>query len=715
MPADDFVVHRPPRVPIPVELLERSPPLLPFLRVRLRRLTRTIALTSIRRPSVVRKRVRRPIERVAQPRLGRPERRRRTNQPHSRNGGTRLDVARLHRLADASARTLLALVVVNVHDEVLRQPAPARPPSVRRSRVSRAIRRVERAAGGRRRARRRRRRRARGRRRERDLLQEAAAEAALAPHLARDGGLAARGRVGAARGREGERTRGGRAAARARARVLHRQPGAQGAAEALERRLGEPDFCPLLFALVELIARFLQFAEGEDERAAHLALLLAGGAGSLPQLERARAEFEVVRRHLPQCCAQVIVLCLYLVDVAFEEGDLLGGRLHIHAERDQLSDLNELTGGTLPLDTFRELQLPARPIIDDTPTFGLGLQSANRTIAVAFLASVGRTRPLVTSLIGSACQPALPDLRSAAQAHLLLHHDTPEGRTPALTDFDKPDAPSQRALQALVHERAWADLPKGDARSCAFRSSLALPGAKDWLRATPSPALGTYVSNRAFRAWLKFYCRLRIRAEVEGTCPRRRCNAVMDQCGDHLLTCRRAATVGAAHRTSRHNRQVRLLAQDLQLAARFPVVEPYQRAEEHSRPDIRALGRHGGNDLIDVAIVHPFCSPSLITRTTNNPVSWLGSQYKNKIERHTPLLRLQTGGAVVPIILSATGGWHPRSHEYMLTLARENNARADTHSPFYTALFFQRHAIRLLASVADSLTHPFDSYHRPLG
>lgn len=33
--------------------------------------------------------------------------------------------------------------------------------------------------------------------------------------------------------------------------------------------------------------------------------------------------------------------------------------------------LNELTGGTLSRDTFQELKLPAGPINDETPTFGL--------------------------------------------------------------------------------------------------------------------------------------------------------------------------------------------------------------------------------------------------------------------------------------------------------------------------------------------------------
>lgn len=348
-----------------------------------------------------------------------------------------------------------------------------------------------------------------------------------------------------------------------------------------------------------------------------------------------------------------------------------------------------------------------RPFDAQTPSFGLGLQSAVATAAPAYLASVGATRPLVTALIGSSCLPALSDLSSAAQAHSRLVETTEEGAAPPLADFDKGSGTlTQRSLQSLVDTKTWRSLPRGNDRTCALRSALSLPGAKDWVKAVPSSALGTHVSNRAFRVWLKFYCRLRIPAEIDGEFPRPHCTKTVDALGDHLVTCRRAATTGAAHPTSRHNRQVRLLAQDLHLAARCPIVEPLQQELEGSRPDIRALGRNGGDDLIDVSIVHPFCSPSLCTRTIANPASWLGSAYSNKVTRHTPLLSLQTGGAVVPIIMSVSCGWYPRSHEYMRTLARENCARADTPSPFYTALFFQRHAIRLIASVADSLMHP---------
>lgn len=66
-------------------------------------------------------------------------------------------------------------------------------------------------------------------------------------------------------------------------------------------------------------------------------------------------------------------------------------------------------------------------------------------------------------------------------------------------------------------------------------------------------------------------------------------------------------------------------------------------------------------------------------------------------------LRSQMGDAIVPIIFATTGSWEPRSYAWDNTLIRETSATADTPAPLYEAVFFQRHAIRLLVSTAAAL------------
>ena len=56
--------------------------------------------------------------------------------------------------------------------------------------------------------------------------------------------------------------------------------------------------------------------------------------------------------------------------------------------------------------------------------------------------------------------------------------------------------------------------------------------------------------------------------------------------------------MGSASPTFRHDRQKRLLLDDLKSAARNPIMEPAQDCTQNSRPDIRANGHAGGDDII---------------------------------------------------------------------------------------------------------------------
>eukprot|EP00171_Calliarthron_tuberculosum_P020644 IDg20644t1 len=145
------------------------------------------------------------------------------------------------------------------------------------------------------------------------------------------------------------------------------------------------------------------------------------------------------------------------------------------------------------------------------------------------------------------------------------------------------------------------------------------------------------------------------------------------------------------------------------MAARSPIIEPKQGEDQNTRADIRAIGRAGGDDIIDVSITHPFVSPTACKRTIAKPGAMVCSTYNKKVVMHTPLLRNQTGGSIVPIIFAVSGGWEPRLYEYAQTIVRETSARSDWNWSAHNAIFIQRHAMRLLASNATALTHdPID-------
>lgn len=77
--------------------------------------------------------------------------------------------------------------------------------------------------------------------------------------------------------------------------------------------------------------------------------------------------------------------------------------------------------------------------------------------------------------------------------------------------------------------------------------------------------------------------------------------------------------MGSASMTTRHNRLTRLISEDLRKAARDSVIEPTYFREKLSRPDVVAIGSGGGDELIDVSVIHPIYSLITIKRTIATP------------------------------------------------------------------------------------------------
>ena len=128
---------------------------------------------------------------------------------------------------------------------------------------------------------------------------------------------------------------------------------------------------------------------------------------------------------------------------------------------------------------------------------------------------------------------------------------------------------------------------------------MSLPEAKTWLHCRPCKPLRTLINTPQFTTWMKYYCQVPL-FQTGTKYNRPQCPAIMDMYGDHLLHCERAN-----HRIRRHHAQVRLLQYDLKKAVRNPVLEPRPFGRHKERPDISALGSHGGSDVFDITICHP--------------------------------------------------------------------------------------------------------------
>ena len=161
-------------------------------------------------------------------------------------------------------------------------------------------------------------------------------------------------------------------------------------------------------------------------------------------------------------------------------------------------------------------------------------------------------------------------------------------------EVDRP--PQQKNLAALVHKKKAKNVSQGSTRIRLFRENMSLPEAKTWLHCRPCKSLRTLINAPQFTTWMKHYCQVPL-FQTGTKCNRTQCAAIIDIYGDHLLHCERGT-----HRIRRHDAQVRLLQADLNKAARHPVLKPRPFRRQKERPDISALGSHGGSDKFDITI-----------------------------------------------------------------------------------------------------------------
>ena len=403
------------------------------------------------------------------------------------------------------------------------------------------------------------------------------------------------------------------------------------------------------------------------------------------ELEDSHVAFQLFRSCLGVCRIN------YLLRVIPTKATLKGAE-----EFDELMEnaLRRLIGGVLDKDIFKELQLPVKDISKNTPTFGVGITSAVHTAASAFLASCSLTRKLCNELPGTRSTTPLSEDEEVRETYEIYRQQCLQDRAIPLSEIDSDQTPAQRALTARVYEKALQDIPPGDQRTQAFRSSLALPGSKNWLKCSPSPGLGTYISDRDFKVWFQYFCRVPLYAQ-DAKCPR--CSKDMDQYGDHLLYCPNGAPRGW-----RHDSQVMLLASDLSKAARHPIVEPPQGTHK-VRPDIKALGSNGGTDFYDVVFVHPLTDARL-QAVARNPTQPLQHARHHKLRHYSAFLQSQgPGSRLVPIPVSTLGGWHPEAYGFVAGLAESIASRAMMPRSFARQAMFCRHAARMVRNNANCL------------
>ena len=238
-----------------------------------------------------------------------------------------------------------------------------------------------------------------------------------------------------------------------------------------------------------------------------------------------------------------------------------------------------------------------------------------------------------------------------------------------------------------------------------FRENMSLPEAKTWLHCRPCTPLRTLINVPQFTTWTKYYCQVPLLQTRTKCNPvhRPQCAAIMEIYGDHLLHCERGT-----HRICRHDAQVRLLQADLKKAGRHPVLEPWPFERHKERPDISALGSHGGSDMFDITFCH-LLSQARIRDGLENPLILLKNAWDEKIRRFRSVHHASaTAAKLFQMPNSTPGGWHPDAHRAIWTIPVNISSRTLSLSHYARATLFLRHAALLVANNAVCLMSGFD-------
>ena len=139
-----------------------------------------------------------------------------------------------------------------------------------------------------------------------------------------------------------------------------------------------------------------------------------------------------------------------------------------------------------------------------------------------------------------------------------------------------------------------------------------------------------------------------------------------------------------------------------------PVVEPGPFGRHKERPDITALGRHGGPDMLDITFCHPR-SPDRVRDGMENAINMFKKAWDEKRRRFgRVLLESATAVKLFPMPRSALGGWHPDSDRAMRSIAVKTASRTLNSLEYAIQTLFQRHAAHLVDNNAVCHISIFD-------
>ena len=329
---------------------------------------------------------------------------------------------------------------------------------------------------------------------------------------------------------------------------------------------------------------------------------------------------------------------------------------------------------------------------------GLGLRSAFRHSAAAFLSSRSNTRELCMSI--DPCFVVSPADDEAIVAAIPLYNDSVStADATSIANLSEQHKISQKSLSARVDARAQEGLlATADVSGQARIQAAAAPHAGAWLAAQPASGLDQRMSHADFATASKLILGLPI-LPADSWCPR--CDQVMDRRCAHAMACMSGGDALALHNELRDSFYIKFLSAGLSCEHEQPGLLP---DDPRRRPgDLFLPAWPGGRPVaLDFAVTCPLQLSTLRGAATAQLAAATEYEAFKFGDRDTAARCHEQGIRLIPMVAESLGGWGHEAQAVFKTLGRQMATQTGTSHGAVVAQLYENMSVKIMRAAARS-------------